>query len=86
MSGTKARQSPTKLERWSGILYDIRKESGLTRTQLSNASGIAPSTIENYEMEKIGQPSIYKVEILLKAMGYDLDALKQPINPGHDAS
>tara|TARA_R110000787_G_scaffold206432_1_gene316634 strand:- start:989 stop:1102 length:114 start_codon:yes stop_codon:yes gene_type:complete len=37
-------------------------------------------------MEKIGQPSIYKVEILLKAMGYDLDALKQPINPGHDAS
>ena len=84
MIGTKARQSPTKLERlspqWSVILYDIRKESGLTRTQLSKASGIAPSTIENYEMEKIGQPSIYKVEILLRAMGYDLDAIKQPID------
>jgi transcriptional regulator with XRE-family HTH domain len=59
-------------------LYDIRKESGFTRTQLSKASGISPSTIENYEKEKIEQPSIYKVEILLRAMGYDLDAIKQP--------
>tara|TARA_R110002020_G_C16136325_1_gene761557 strand:+ start:255 stop:392 length:138 start_codon:yes stop_codon:yes gene_type:complete len=39
-------------------------------------SGIGTSTIENYERSKIAEPSIYKVERLLKSMGYELDAIK----------
>ena len=63
-------------EHWSVILADIRSESGLTRTELSTLSGVGASTIENYERCKILEPSIYKIESLLCAMGYDLDAIK----------
>ena len=63
-------------EHWSEILSDIRRESGLTRTELSALSGVGSSTIENYERCKILEPSIYKIESLLHAMGYELDAIK----------
>ena len=63
-------------EHWSVILLSLRRESGLTRTELSALSGIGASTIENYERCKILEPSIYKIENLLSAMGYDLDAIK----------
>lgn len=62
-------------DHWSRILLEIRKDSKITRVGLSNRSGIGESTIENYEQRKIIEPSIYKVETLLAAMGYDLDAL-----------
>jgi len=68
-------------EHWSKILSDIRKESGLTRTELSSLSGVGSSTIENYEKCKIIEPSIYKVESLLVAMGYDLDAIRKTDEP-----
>jgi len=61
---------------WSEILSDIRRESGLTRTELSALSGVGSSTIENYERCKILEPSIYKIESLLHAMGYELDAIR----------
>jgi transcriptional regulator with XRE-family HTH domain len=61
---------------WSVILSDLRRESGLTRTELSALSGVGASTIENYERCKILEPSIYKIESLLWAMGYDLDAIR----------
>jgi DNA-binding transcriptional regulator YiaG len=64
-------------DHWSHILLEIRRESGLTRPDLSHMSGIGTSTIENYEQRKIIEPSIYKMEILLGAMGYDLDAIKK---------
>jgi len=63
-------------EHWSEILSDIRRESGLTRTELSALSGVGSSTIENYERCKILEPSIYKIESLLHAMGYELDAIR----------
>lgn len=67
----------TKLKtHWADILMVIRKEAGLSRPQLSMMSGIGTSTIENYERRKIAEPSIYKVERLLKSMGYELDAIK----------
>ena len=62
-------------EHWAQILYDLRKESGLTREELSKISGVGSNTIENYEKQKIREPSIYKIEALLDAMGYELDAL-----------
>jgi transcriptional regulator with XRE-family HTH domain len=61
---------------WADILIAIRKEQGLSRPKLSVMSGIGISTIENYERRKITEPSIYKVECLLKSMGYELDAIK----------
>ena len=63
-------------EHWSEILSAIRRESGLTRTELSALSGVGSSTIENYERCKILEPSIYKIESLLHAMGYELDAIR----------
>lgn len=69
-------QSTKMPQHWSGILTDIRKESGLTRVRLAELSGVGVTTIENYEKSKIDEPSIYKVEALLKAMGYELDAVQ----------
>ncbi len=60
---------------WAKILMDLRHQSGLSREQLAFESGVGVSTIENYERLKISEPSIYKVELLLKAMGYELDAI-----------
>ena len=67
-------------DHWSRILLEIRKETKITRPELSDRSGIGTSTIENYEKKKILEPSIYKVEVLLEAMGYELDALKASAN------
>ena len=63
-------------EHWAQILYDLRKESGMTRSELSKLSGVGVNTIENYERQKIKEPSIYKIEALLNALGYELDALQ----------
>ena len=51
-------------QHWANILTDIRKESGLTRSDLARLSGVGVSTIENYEKHKIEEPSIYKIEAL----------------------
>ncbi len=64
------------LTHWSEILLEMRKENGLTRVRLSEISGVGVTTIENYEKNKIDEPSIYKVEALLAAMGYELEAVK----------
>ncbi len=66
---------PKKQEHWAEILCELRRSSGLSRVQLAAESGVGVSTIENYERKKISEPSIYKMELLLKAMGYELDAI-----------
>jgi len=48
----------------------------MTRAELSKLSGVGVNTIENYERKKIREPSIYKIEALLNALGYELDALQ----------
>tara|TARA_R110000751_G_scaffold70840_1_gene143473 strand:+ start:2124 stop:2396 length:273 start_codon:yes stop_codon:yes gene_type:complete len=64
-----------KQEHWATILFELRQKSGLSRVQLAEESGVGVSTIENYERKKISEPSIYKIESLLQAMGYELDAI-----------
>lgn len=64
-----------KLEHWAHILLELRNKSGMSRVQLAEESGVGVSTIENYERKKISEPSIYKIELLLQAMGYELDAI-----------
>ena len=57
------------------ILCELRKKTKMSREELSFESGVGVSTIENYERMKISEPSIYKMELLLRAMGYELDAI-----------
>ena len=61
---------------WAEILFAIRKENNLARKDVARMSGVSSSTIENCEKKKIKEPSIYKVEQILNAMGYELDALR----------
>ena len=61
---------------WAAIVKGIRKEIGMTRSELSRLSGVGTGTIENYENQKIAEPSIYKIETLLRIMGYDLEAIR----------
>jgi len=70
-----ADSSKKKQEHWASILFELRQKSGLSRVQLAEESGVGVSTIENYERKKISEPSIYKMELLLQAMGYELDAI-----------
>ena len=67
--------SRKKQEHWAHILLELRNKSGMSRVQLAEESGVGVSTIENYERKKISEPSIYKIESLLQAMGYELDAI-----------
>jgi len=67
--------SAPKKEHWANILLELRNKSGMSRVQLAEESGVGVSTIENYERKKIAEPSIYKIEALLQAMGYELDAI-----------
>ena len=60
---------------WADILCELRKKTKRSREELSSESGVGVSTIENYERMKISEPSIYKMELLLRAMGYELDAI-----------
>ena len=66
---------PKKQEHWAQILLDLRNQSGMSRVQLAEEAGVGVATIENYERKKISEPSIYKIESLLQAMGYELDAI-----------
>ena len=60
---------------WADILCELRTKTKMSREELSSESGVGVSTIENYERMKISEPSIYKMELLLRAMGYELDAI-----------
>ena len=61
---------------WSVLLRDLRTEAGLTQRELARRTRMSQRTIADYEnMLDPRQLSIYKVERLLKELGYDLDAV-----------
>ena len=61
---------------WSVLLRDLRSEEGLTQRDLSLITKMSQRTIADYEnIHEPRQLSIYKVERLLEALGYDLDAV-----------
>jgi transcriptional regulator with XRE-family HTH domain len=62
---------------WPDILFDIRRERGLTRKGLAQLTGISSNTIENYENNNTVSRELHRVEALLDAMGYDLEAIKR---------
>ena len=61
---------------WAALLKNIREESGLSQRQLSRRCGIPQRTIAEYEnTTKARHLSIYRVEKILLALGYELEAL-----------
>jgi len=62
---------------WANIIQELRKEARVTRKQLAAQTGVGARTIDNYEKRKIRESSIYKVEAILNAFGYDLEAIKR---------
>ncbi len=61
---------------WSVMLRDLRYESGLTQRELAKRTKISQRTVADYEnIHAPRQLSIYKVELLLAELGYDLDAV-----------
>ena len=59
---------------WSKLLKDLRVEAGLTQKNLAIKANMAKRTIAEYE--NVGasrQLSIYKVEKILRALGYEID-------------
>ena len=59
---------------WSILLRDLRVESGITQKDLARKAKVPQRTIAEYESVRLSrQLSIYKVEIILDALGYEID-------------
>ena len=62
---------------WSILLRDLRVESGITQKDLARKAEVPHRTIEEYESVRLSrQLSIYKVEIILEALGYEIDVFR----------
>jgi|TARA_R110000787_G_scaffold256790_1_gene362027 transcriptional regulator with XRE-family HTH domain len=60
---------------WSQLLREIRIESGLTQQALADRCELSRGTIAEYESQRAArQLSIYRVEHILDALGYEMDA------------
>ncbi len=62
----------TNFAEWLSI--EIEKQN-LTVAKLSKSSGVHPNTIRNYLAERC-EPTFYNVKCLVKALGYELGAIK----------
>lgn len=52
------------------------RDRNMTVTKLSKISGVHPNTIRNYLAERC-EPSFYNVLLIVKALGYKLEAVKR---------
>ena len=63
-------------DHWSALLRELRQERKLSQRALAEMAHLSQRTVAEYEnTTKPRQLSIYKVEKLLDALGYDLDAI-----------
>jgi|TARA_R110000787_G_scaffold108447_1_gene216844 transcriptional regulator with XRE-family HTH domain len=61
---------------WSALLKNMREESGLSQRQLSRKCKVPQRTLAEYENTTNPRHlSIYRVEQILEALGYELEAL-----------
>lgn len=60
-------------EKWLRAKLD---EQGMTVTKLSKLSGVHPNTIRNYLAHRC-EPTFYNVLLLVKALGYEVEAIKR---------
>jgi len=63
---------------WSQVLKDLRKESGLTQKDLAYQAKMPQRTVAEYENVGLSrQLSIYRVETILRVLGYEIDAFRR---------
>lgn len=59
---------------WSKLLRELRQEKKLTQKELAHKSKMPQRTIAEYEnVGAARQLSIYKIEQILDALGYEID-------------
>tara|TARA_R110002020_G_scaffold34847_2_gene105763 strand:+ start:1470 stop:1694 length:225 start_codon:yes stop_codon:yes gene_type:complete len=59
---------------WSKLLRELRQEKKLTQKELAYKSKMSQRTIAEYEnVGAARQLSIYKIEQILDALGYEID-------------
>jgi|TARA_R110000751_G_scaffold78082_2_gene157395 transcriptional regulator with XRE-family HTH domain len=64
----------TEYLNWSRVLRDLRKEAGMTQKDLADKARIPQRTVSEYENASKGRHlSIYRVEDLLRILGYEID-------------
>ena len=65
-----------KKNHWSVLLRDLRVGAGMSQREMARRTRMSQRTIADYEnIFDARQLSIYRVERLLKELGYDLDAV-----------
>ena len=65
------------INNWSVILRDLRTQAGMTQAELAYRADMSQRTVSEYENFNVPRElSIYKVETILAALGYELDAIK----------
>jgi len=55
---------PTDLQEFGGAVRKVSEQAGLTRVQLSERAGIAPSTIRNIETARHQPTAIIRARLL----------------------
>lgn len=64
-------------QNWSVILRELRTQAGISQAELAHRASMSQRTVAEYENINVPrQLSIYKVETILAALGYELDAMK----------
>ena len=59
---------------WSQVLKDLREEAGMTQKDLAYKAKMPQRTVAEYEnVGKARHLSIYRVEVLLGILGYEID-------------
>lgn len=64
-----------KIDKFSDWLRNQIMTRNFTITRLAKLSGVHPNTISNYLNERC-EPTFYNVVLLVKALGYELGAIK----------
>ena len=63
-----------KRTNWNKLLRELRDEKGFTQKELADKSNMPQRTIAEYEnVGAARQLSIYKIEQILDALGYEID-------------
>jgi transcriptional regulator with XRE-family HTH domain len=61
---------------WGTLIKELRLERRISRPAIAEISGVSAATIAHYENHTIAHPNIHRIEALLEAMGYELDAMR----------
>ncbi|MFK5950084.1 MAG: helix-turn-helix transcriptional regulator [Methylococcales bacterium] len=62
-----------KLDEIGAKIKILRKEKGLTQEQLARLAGISRVTLGKLERSQLGSISLKTIDIILDALGYELD-------------